>query len=248
MNNFEKELHGYINGTERMSGFDSYDSYEGDMSYFDNDDMSYFDGDDMSFASGMPGADSHVSDPYVLQYQNTVTSAGSLTAIIFGFNDYFGASNYGNPSFTITSLQGGTYGRMIAQTNNKPFKIGKMRFQSTNTTNLAQTVTINHVDANGKVFQTPLNLSILRDAYQYQSDIIDVTRPITVDGNTYLSMPIQNNSAVVISFFPTSLISPKARLNGGSLDNRARAPRLSGKNVSPVIIQTSQGVRGIAKG
>ena len=39
MNSVEKELHGYINGTERMSGFESYDSYEGNMSYFDNDDI-----------------------------------------------------------------------------------------------------------------------------------------------------------------------------------------------------------------
>ena len=46
MNSVEKELHGYINGTENMSGFDSYDSFEGDMSYFDDDDMSYFDDDD----------------------------------------------------------------------------------------------------------------------------------------------------------------------------------------------------------
>jgi hypothetical protein len=30
--------------------------------------------------------------------------------------------------------------------------------------------------------------------------------------------------------------------------NAARAPRLSGKNVSPVIIQTTQDVRGITKG
>ena len=73
MNSVEKELFGYINGTERMSGFDSYDSYEGDMSYFDNDDMSYFDNDDMSYASG-PGAQSVVSDPYVIQYTNTTTN------------------------------------------------------------------------------------------------------------------------------------------------------------------------------
>ncbi len=64
MNSVEKELHGYINGTEMYSGFDSYD--EGDMSYFDDDDMSYFDSDDMSYASG-PGARSMVSDPYVIQ-------------------------------------------------------------------------------------------------------------------------------------------------------------------------------------
>jgi hypothetical protein len=247
MKNAEKELFGYINGTERMSGFNSYDSYEGDMSYFDNDDMSFFDNDDMSYASGMPGAHSAVSDPYVLSYQNTATS--TATAIIFGFNDYFGSTNYGNAAqLVITSLQGGTYGRMIAQTNNKPFKIGKMRFQSTTTSNIAQTVTINHVDANGKVFQTPLNLSIMRDAYQQQSDIVDVTRPITVDGNTYLNIPVAGSSTLVISFFPVSVISPKAKLNGGQFDNMARAPRLSGKNVAPVIIQTTQDVRGVGRG
>jgi len=247
MKNAEKELFGYINGTERMSGFNSYDSAEGDMSYFDNDDMSYFDNDNFSFANGGGSMNVGVSDPYVLSYQNTATS--TATAIIFGFNDYFGSTNYGNATqLVITSLQGGTYGRMIAQTNNKPFKVGKLRFQSTTTTNIAQTLTINHVDANGKVFQTPVNLSIMRDAYQQQSDIVDVTRPITVDGNTYLTIPVAGSSTLVISFFPVSIISPKAKLNGGAFDNFQRAPRLSGKNVAPVIIQTTQDVRGITKG
>lgn len=242
--NFEKELHGYINGTERMSGFDSYDN-EGDMSYFDDDDMSYFDGDDMSYADG-PGASSAVSDPYVIQYENT--TAGDLTAVIFGYNDYFGVVNYGNPvGITITNLQGGTYGRLIAQSNNKFFKIGKWRFQSTTPAQLQQTLQINHVDANGKQYSTPLNLSIMRDAYQQQDDIIDVVKPVTIDGNSYITFTLVASATIVISMFPTSVISGKAELNGGSLMNRARAPRLSGKNVAPVIIQTTQDVRGITK-
>ena len=245
MKNAEKELFGYINGTERMSGFDSYDSYSGDMSYFDDDDMSFYDGDSMSYASG-GGAAQHISDPYVLQFQNTTTA--QATAYIFGYNDYFATYAAQNSSFTITSLQGGTYSRMIAQSNNKPFKIGKFRFQSTTSANIATTFVINHVDANGKVMQTPVNLSIMRDAYQQQSDIVDVSRPVTVDGNTYLTLPVSGSSTVVISMFPTSVISPKAKLNGGAFDNSAKAPRLSGKNVAPVIIQTTQDVRGITKG
>lgn len=56
MNNKEKQLKSYIQGTERMSGFDSYDSAdgEGDYSGFDGDEMSAFDGDSMSYASGAP--------------------------------------------------------------------------------------------------------------------------------------------------------------------------------------------------
>ena len=245
MNSIEKELHGYIAGTERMSGFDSYDSAEGDMSYFDNDSMSYFDGDDMSYASGAAAVG--VSDPYVIQYENTIGS--DVTAYLFGYNDYFGVLNYNNPTTTtITNLQGGTYGRLIAQSNNKFFKIGKWRFQSATSSQLQQTLQLNHVDANGKQYTTPLNLSIMRDAYQQQNDIIDVTKPVTVDGNTYITFTLKANAILVISMFPVSVLSGKAELNGGAFMNNARAPRLSGKNVAPVIIQTTQDVRGITKG
>jgi hypothetical protein len=244
MNSTEKELHGYINGTERMSGFDSYDSAEGDMSYFDDDDMSYFDNDDMSYAGGAPNAKSIVSDPYVLQYENT--GVLDVTAILFGYNDFFGVVNFGNPAaVTITNLQGGTYGRLIAQSNNKFFKIGKWRFQSTDPAQLSQTLQLTHVDANGKSFNTPLNLSIMRDAYQQQNDIIDVSRPCTIDGNTFITFTLKAAATLVISMFPIEVLSGKAKLNGGNTLNMARAPRLSGKNVAPVIIQTSQAVRGI---
>lgn len=245
MNKVEKELHGYINGTERMSGFDSYDSYEGDMSYFD--DSSSFDGDDFSYANG-GSATANVSDPYVIQYTNTTTA--NVTAYLFGYNDYFGTGTatggYGNPvAVVITNLQGGTYGRLLAQSNNKFFKIGKWRFQSSTASQLQQTLSINHVDANGKVQTVPLNLSIMRDAYQQQSDIIDVTRPVSVDGNTYITFTLIGSATLVISMFPVSVLSGLSVLNGGQDLNTARAPRLSGKNVAPVIIQTSQAVKGI---
>ena len=243
MNSIEKELHGYISGTEAMSGFDSYDM-EGDMSYFDDDDMSYFDNDDMSYATGAPNASSAVSDPYVIQYAET--SGADVAATMFGFNDNFGAANFGNvATTTITNLQGGTYGRLIAQSNNKFFKIGKFRFQCDDAAQLQQTVSIQHVDGNGKQYTTPMNLSILRDAYQQQADIIDVTKMVTIDGNTEMNFTLKANAVLTISMFPVAVVSGKAELNGGVALNRARAPRLSGKDVAPVIIQTSQNVRGI---
>ena len=248
MNSVERELYGYVNGTEKMSGFDSYDS-EGNMSYFDDmgdDAFAYMDSDedDYSFADG--SASQSVSDPYVIQYQNT--TLGNLTAILFGYNDYFGTANFGNPvGITITNLQGGTYGRLIAQSNNKFFKIGKWRFQSASASQLSQTLTINHVDANGKQYSVPLNLSIMRDAYQQQSDILDVTKPVTVDGNTYMSFTLLASTTFVISMFPVEVLSGKATLNGGKQLNFARAPRLSGKNVAPVVIQTTQNVKGITQ-
>lgn len=252
MNLKEKELLNAINRTEKFSGWDG-DS----MSYFD--DMDSFDGDEMSYGDGMNNAFDYagggnqamqVSDPYVISYQNT--TAGNVTAILFGYNDYYNATNYGNPTaVVITNVQTGTtagYGRMIAQSNNKFFKIGKWRFQSTVSSQLQVTLNIYHVDANGKQYITPLNLSIMRDAYQQQSDIIDVTKQVTVDGNTYITFPLIASQTLTISMFPIEVISGKAKLNGGNSLNSAIAPRLSGKNVAPVIIQTSQNVKGITKG
>lgn len=250
MNSKEKELHNAINGTERMSGFDSYDSAfddaDGDMSYFDD---ASFDGDEMSFADGAGASRATaVSDPYVIQYNNTGLVAS--TAILFGYNDYFNQPNFGNAAaVVITNLQTGTiagYGRMMAQSNNKFFVIGKWRFQCSASAQLQVTLNINHVDANGKTYTTPLNLSIMRDAYQQQPDIIDITKPVTIDGNTFITFTLLAGSVLTISMFPTAVISGKAKLNGGHSLNSARAPRLSGKNVSPVIIQTSQDVKGIS--
>jgi hypothetical protein len=253
MNFKEKELLSAINSTEKFSGYDGDEmSYFDDMDNFD-DDASYFDDapndmNNMSYAGGNQSVS--VSDPYVISYENT--TLGNLTAILFGYNDYFNVSNYGNNvGIVITNVQTGTtagYGRMIAQSNNKFFKIGKWRFQSTSSPQLQVTMNIYHVDANGKQYITPLNLSIMRDAYQQQSDIIDVTKQVTVDGNTYCTFLLYGSATVTISMFPVAVISGKAKLNGGNSLNSARAPRLSGKNVAPVIIQTSQNVKGIAKG
>lgn len=242
--NIEKELNGYVERAERFIGFDSYDSAEGDMSDFDGDDMSYFDGDDMSYADGHK-SNVPLSDPYVIQYQNTTTN--DVTAIMFGFNDNSGATNYGNPTAVVlTNLQGGTYGRLFNQSNNKNFKVGKWRFQSSTASQLQQTVTIYHVDANGKTYSVPLNLSVMLDAYQFQSTVLDITKVVTVDGNTYLSFTLKASATLVISVYPVAVLSGKAALNGGKQYNSAKAPRLSGKNVAPVIIQTTQDVKGIS--
>lgn len=252
MNSKEKELFGYINGTEKMSGYDGYEGAEGDMSYFDDFNMSYADGDGMSYASGSPAA--NLSQPYVLQFANTTTN--DVTAALFGFNYYYGNTNF-QPSGSvltyataITNLQnsGISYSAVVAQSQNKAFKIGKWRFQASGSnvaSQLAQTVTISHVDTNGNTTSAPMNLSIEKDSYQQQSDILDVTRTVTVDGNTYFTFTLKASCTLVITMFPIAIVSNKAELNGGRQLNTATAPRLSGRNVSPVIIQTQSSVKGI---
>ncbi|MEM2138582.1 MAG: hypothetical protein QXM96_00295 [Candidatus Woesearchaeota archaeon] len=255
MNHNQKQIKEFLEKAERMYGFDSYDSFDDfdgddfdgddfDGDDFDGDDISYFDNDEMSYASG--GVRVPVSNPYVVEYQNT--NAVTVTGVLFGYNDNFLATNFGNPAGVIvTNLQGGTYGRLIAQTNNKFFRIQRWRFQSATAGQLQQTLNITHVDANGKQYSVPMNLSIMRDAYQQQSDILDVVKPVTVDGNTVITFNLLPNTTFVISMFPTTIISGKARLNGSTSIIKTKAPRLSGKNVSPVVIQTNQGIQKVEK-
>ena len=246
MNKFEKELKSYVSSTERMSGFDNYDSAEGDMSSFNDYDSA--EGDDMSSASGAQAE--ATSAPYIIQYANT--TASDVTAIFMGYNDYATSTNYGNPTaIVLSNLQGGTYGRLINQSSNKNFVIGKWRFTASGSnvsSQLTQTLTLNHVDANGVVTQVPINMSVLKDLFQYSTDAIDVTRRITFDANTFFTFTLKASATLVIAAYPTVVLSGKALLNGGSNVNTANAPRLSGKNVAPVIIQTTQDVRGITKG
>ena len=144
MNEFEKELKGYITGAERMSGFDSYDynGAEGDMSSFDDDDIGMSAFDETSSATG--SIMETMSEPYIIQYANSATT--DANAVFLGFNDYSGATNYGtSTTITVTNLQGGSYGRLINQSNNKPFRVQKWRFQASGSnvsSQLAQTITI----------------------------------------------------------------------------------------------------------
>jgi hypothetical protein len=250
MNTKEKELLGAINGTERMSGYDG----EGDMSFFDGDDYDSFDGDDMSFfegdesmsfASGKQGQ--AVSDPYIVQYENT--TSGTLTAILFGYNDYLGQGSYnGNPTgIVVTNVQGGTYTSLVNQSNNKPFKITTWRFQCSSANQLAVSLSLTSRDANGNAQTAVLNLSTARDPYQQQSDILEVVRPLIVDAMTIITFPLLAGSILTITMFPTAVVSSRSRLKGGSGFASARVPKTSGRNVSPVIIQTQQGVGGIRK-
>jgi len=244
MNNKEKELHDAIARTERFSGYDGYDSYdsaEGDMGMFDSDDFNNFDAD-YSNAGGNRAQET--SDPYILQYVNSTTA--DVTAILFGANDYAQSSNFGNPAaVTITSLQGGTYGRMLNQSSTKAFKIGEFRFISSTASQLSQTLTQNIVDANGLVAQKPLNMAVLKDIYQFSSDTIVVKKVVTIDGNTFFTFPLKASATLVIAMYPTQIVSARRRLNGGPSIGSVRVPRIDGQNTSPVIIQTNQGVRGI---
>ena len=140
------------------------------------------------------------NNPYVLEYENT--SDKDTTAVLFGFNDYNGVENFGNPKeVVITSLQGGTYRRLLNQSSNKPFVIGEWKFVSSNPKQLFQNLTENIVDANGLVAQKPFSLIDCKDIYQYSADTVISKWSKIIDGNCFFTFTLKANTK------PTPLIT-----------------------------------------
>jgi len=177
------------------------------------------------------------SDPYVILITNTTDEIKNW--IIFGSNKYLEEKNYGSEKGIELKNYGNvenSYGSILEEFSKKKIKCGKIRVQSDNVKNILQTIS-HHTIRNTNGFSEPnyerrdMFLSIMMDAYQQQSDIIDFT-PINlfIDEKTHFSGTIQPNSKIAFSIFPIEKIIDS--------NEKFDIPRLNGKNVAPVIIQT----------
>ncbi len=165
-----------------------------------------------------------MSEPMVFQIQNV--SDEKKEWFLFGFNHFNKKRNFGNDNdVRVTSLTGIPYDHFVNNTVNEKFVIGFMRFQSLVRKNL-QTEIFHHKYNifRGTYKRKEHNLGVCMDAYQQQTDIIDIRRGWKITPKTHLSGTVQPNSTIVVSIYPT--------MKGGNL------PRISGNNVAPVIIQT----------
>lgn len=242
-----KSVSDFLSMYENDERFSSYDGTEY-YGTFEGEGVGSFSPEDLTSADGGMGASRKpVSKPYVLNVYNT--SGGTLNAVLFGYNDNFsagpGTSGWGaygnNVGINVSSgIAGVTYERLISQSQNKPFDIGLWRFSCGNTNQLDQVMNINYVDANGRSASDPVTLTNYKDAYQQQSNIIDVWYPTKIDGNTYLTIPILSltnaSNPLTINMFPRTIADQANTLVGGGGDKAFTTPRLSGRNVP--IIQT----------
>lgn len=243
-----------------------FSSYDGDEYYgtFEGEGTPYssFTPDDLTSADGGMGAGRKpVSKPYVINIYNT--SAATVNAILFGYNDNFsagpgtaGQGAYGNNiAINVSSgIAGVSYERLIGQSQNKPFDIGLWRFSCSVTTQLDQVMNITYVDANGRTCTDPVTLTNYKDAYQQQSTIIDVWYPTKIDGNTYLTIPIlaatNATAPLTVNLFPRTIADQANTLVGGGGGKAFTTPRLSGRNVpiiqtvAPTRFNTQQGAMG----
>ncbi len=172
------------------------------------------------------------SSPMVIAIRNFTDEKQEYN--LFGFNKFSKKENYGNPqNIEVKALTGASYDEYVNNTCGKSLETHKFRFQSSNRKNIQGHFFHHNYDVGKGIYvRKEINLAIMMDAYQQQCDIIDVTLNWELSSSNYLSGIIQPESTLVVSIY--------------TIYEGMKTPRLSGKNVSPVIIQTTQDVKGVS--
>ncbi len=148
-------------------------------------------------------------------------TAGPLTIVLFGMNQYLLTPNFGSSvGTTVTPSQSNvSYLELLQQSASQPFETSLIRIQSANTSQITQILTITSKDANGQLAQIPVITQSYFSANQFQSGILDVPYPVKIDGNTNVSFSILANTSVTLTFFPAEKINT-ARILGGHKSDR----------------------------
>lgn len=180
--------------------------------------------------------------PYQISVQNT--TAGTLTAVLFGKNQYLLSTNFGSATgIVVTPSQTNvTYLELLQQSAEQPFETSLIRVQSTNTAQVTQILTITSRDANGQECTVPLITQSYFSANQFQGTIIDVPYSVRVDGNTNIQFPVLANTTVTMTFFPAEKINASRALAGRSAVKQYGAPSVP--VISPVYPASYPRLRG----
>lgn len=204
-NNFDIEL--YMRQAEaRFSGANGEDEYGFDS----NTEL------DFSF-DATPAPTVALKQPAPYQVAVTNSTAGPLTAILFGRNIWELTANFGSAvGITVTPASSVPYIQLLNQSASQPFETSLIRIQSTNTSQVTQVINIVSSDANGQSAQIPLYTTSYFSANQFQSGIVDVPFTLKIEGNTYISFTVLASTTVTFDFFPMNKVNQSRNLNGQS--------------------------------
>ena len=197
---------------ERFSGF-----YGDDYDDFISDDFDLFEGDDlMSYSNATAGGIDMLKTPAPYQVLVQNTTAGSLTLVMFGYNQFLLSTNFGSSvGLVVTPAQTNvSYLQLLTQSSNQPFETSLIRVQSSNATQVTQIITVTVTDANGQSATLPIITQSYFSSYQQQSGILDVPYSVKIDGNTSLTSSILANTTVTYTFFPAEKVNVAKGLAG----------------------------------
>ncbi len=172
---------------------------------------------DLSFDAVAPAPAVQLKQPAPYQVSVVNSTAGTLTAILFGRNIYELTTNFGSAvGITVTPASSIPYIQLLNQSASQPFETSLIRIQSTNTAQVTQVINIVSSDANGQSVNIPLYTTSYFSANQFQSGIVDVPYTLKIDGNTYISFSVLANTTVIFDFFPMNKVNQARNLNGNT--------------------------------
>lgn len=205
------DITGYLREADsRFSSFqgDDYDDFEGD-------DFDFFEGEDDSYSMAS-GSSEMVKSPSPYQINVTNTTAGTLTAVMFGLNQFLLSTNFGSAvGLTVTPAQTNvSYLQLLQQSGSQPFETSLIRVQSSNATQVTQILTVTITDANGQSATLPIITQSYFSSYQQQSGILDIPYQLKLDSNTNISTPVLANTTVTYTFFPAEKVNVAKGLAG----------------------------------
>jgi hypothetical protein len=171
---------------------------------------------------------SAASLPIILTVANT--TAGNLTATLFGAAANQNLTNFGNPT-GISVTSGNTninYQQVLSTTIATTFSCSYIRLINTgNTAQVQQAWTITSVNLEGQSVSTPIPNTASFSPFQQQSGILDLIYPLKIDALTtaaFVMLPSSNT--MTIYFYPSSMVSPINTLVAGNPTTSYAAPTL----------------------
>ena len=155
-----------------------------------------------------------VSRPYIVIVQNT--NLVLTNYVLFGSSQNRTSATFGNAAGILVTygLAGYTYTQLLADSEGKPFTLGRIRIDllDSNTANLTSPISVTKTSSEGTVFTSPLTPYTALN--QFQTNAIEIPCNFEVDGDTQLTGALVASSGIRVSFFPAHRWSATRELNG----------------------------------
>lgn len=169
-----------------------------------------------------------VSAPFIIQITNGPAPPGSIADVDIG-DSYTNrsTSNFGqNSAIAITStISGVSYLDFLAQSESRPFKIGRTMIISSSAGQIEQPVTVTHRNASGDRNDHVFTPTV--DPYQSQTDRIIDEYEYLFDGFTRLRISSVLASAVVtVRLYPMNIFSATQEVADRNSEQSFEAPEI----------------------
>jgi len=186
---------------------------------------------------------SSAAQPYIININNTkdsdisnftILNGNVLGNVKYGFDHYtktfygYLNGNYQSRGVIVSSvISGVTYQSYVNQTQTQPFNVGTTVITANNGVNaqVSQPIIASTTDASGLTQGVPVTL--LKDPFQSQRDMIVCDTPYTIDGTTALTIStILAGANFNIYFYPTQSVSGSNQLIGQNPSSNLPNPRI----------------------